>query len=134
MIENSDVFELVENTKEQVIIKVNTKTPLEVAKHPYLSAEYEYITVTKGRNHIFTIIYKNGNTQNFDFEESGYTLISDTMTLLKTKIIEFIENNGIMIDVNTCEKPIEACIYYNSNFENWQATLTYPNREEAFYS
>lgn len=116
------VFTLVENNNNNVIIKVNAENNLVIAQHPYIDSSYDYITVTKGGNHILTIIYKNGSTYSFHWGISGYTLISDILEVLKKNVIHFIEQE--------CHIPLEltsniksAKIYYNSNFKMWQLTL-----------
>ena len=54
-------FILAKNAEDMAILKVVAKTPWEVAQHPYLSSNYEYITVTKGEDHVMEdeISYQN---------------------------------------------------------------------------
>ena len=40
-------FALAKNTEDMAILKIVVKTPWEIAQHPYLSSDYEYITMTK---------------------------------------------------------------------------------------
>ena len=49
-----EIFEIVSNNSEQVVLKVNADDPLTVAMNPYVSGEYAYVTVTKGTEHILT--------------------------------------------------------------------------------
>ena len=85
------VFEVQEITDEQVILKVNAKDPLTVAQHPYLDATMAYITVTKGDNHILTVIKEDGSRGvSFHWGLGGYTLISKNLTRLQDKVREFI--------------------------------------------
>ena len=93
-----ELFTLVEDTKEQVIIKNNAKTPLEVAQHPFVQSNYEYITVTKGdRTHILTVVRTDGSTFSFNWGNST-TLISENLTRLKKEVLSFIACEGIDIE------------------------------------
>lgn len=118
----TDIFELEDVDYNQVVIKVKADTPLKVAKFPFVSGNYEYITVTRGGNHILTVIHKDGHTFSFSWGNGGYTLISDELKLLKRNILAFIENNDIIIAYDG--SPVtKASIYYNDSFKCWQLSL-----------
>ena len=116
------IFELEEYDDKQVIVKVNAKDTLAVAKHPYVSSDIAYITVTRGTDHIFTVIKSDGKTFSFSFGSSGYTLISKDLEALEKAVLDFISKNGINIYYHG-GKPSNADIFYNKNFEKWQLTI-----------
>lgn len=116
----NNVFELVQRTNEQVVIKVNADNNLVIAMHPYVDSNYDYITVTRGKNHTLTIVNKNGSTCSFDWGDRGRTLISDGLERLKKEVVKFIEEDcKIVLDADT-DDFYEASIFYNSNFKKWQ--------------
>lgn len=132
MINSKYPFTLVDNTNEQVILKNEAKTSLDVARFPYVSSQCDYITVTKGKNHILTIINENGSTFDFHWGERGYSLVSEAHDLLRKKVVEFVEKEcAISLDVLTIENPVKAHIFYNSNFGLWQGKLIYRDGETA---
>jgi hypothetical protein len=84
-----------------------------VAQYPFLSSDYAYITVTRGKNHILTVIHSNGTKFDFHWGESGHTLISDGLELLRQNVIAFIGQCRIILDYDGFE-PKKATIYYNN--------------------
>lgn len=117
------VFELCHRDSEKVVLKVNADDPLVVAMHPYISSDMAYITVTRGNEHVLTVVKKDGTTFSFTWGESGHTLISKNLETLKKKVISFIENdNHILLEWNDSQ-PVEANIFFNSNYKLWQLTL-----------
>ena len=119
----SDIFEIEEYDYNRVILKVKADTPLKVAKYPFVSGEWEYITVTRGKDHILTVIKKDGTTFDFHWGYSGYTLISENLELLKANVVHFIENeNAILLDY-IGKEPEEVGIFYNDNYKSWQISF-----------
>lgn len=121
------VFSIKEVTSNQIILSVKAKDPLTVARYPFLQKKFEYITLTRGKKHILTVIYEDGNTFYFDWGDGGYTLISDSLEMLKKAVCQFIEGKGILLEY-TGKPVVRAVIYYNRNFHRWQLTL-----DEAHY-
>lgn len=117
-----EIFELLETTPEQVVIKVNAKDALTVARHPYIQANYEYITVTRGKEHILTIVHDTGTTFSFHWGDSGYTLISDSLEKLKRKVLEFISKHDVLMECNF-DKADKADLFYNIYHKAWQLSL-----------
>lgn len=115
-------FTLVTVTNEQVVLKVNAEDNLMIAMHPYISSDYDYITVTRGSNHILTIIYTNGHTFDFHWGIGGYTLISDGLERLRREVCDFIKENHILLDMKS-DVIRKATVYYNNNYHKWQLTL-----------
>lgn len=93
----NEVLSIEEVTKEQVIVKVNADTPLKVAKFPFLSGDMAYITITRGSEHIFTVIKHDGKTWDFHWGSTGYTLISEGIKRLKDEVVKFIEDKNIIV-------------------------------------
>lgn len=117
-------FSLVENTDEMVILKNEVKNPLEIAKNPWLSSDDEYITITKGRDHVLTLVKTDGKTVSISFGGRGSTLISDSFRKLKEKAVETAQVFGVLLEIPTTRKPDNVCIFYNDSYKKWQAVLT----------
>lgn len=117
-------FSLVENTDEMVILKNEVKTPLEIAKNPWLSSDDEYVTITKGRDHVLTLVKTDGKTISISFGGRGGTLISDSFRKLKEKAVETAQVFGVLLEIPTTRKPDNVCIFYNYGYKEWQAVLT----------
>ena len=122
MYDLSKVLEIKEISKKQVIIKVNAKDPLTVARYPFLNSEMAYITVTRGDEHVFTVTKENGKTWSFHFGKSGYTLIDESTETLKRNVMQFIKDNDIAIKYSE-GTPTKATVYYNSNLRKWQLSV-----------
>lgn len=117
------VFQLVQVTPSQIILKVTADDPLTVALYPFVSSDMAYITVTRGDEHTLTVTKKDGKTWSFHWGNSGYTLISENGERLKKAVIEYIQDyQHILLGWVDC-KINEATIYYNNNFRKWQLTL-----------
>lgn len=128
------IFEVADNSLDTLVIKVKKLSPLEVALHPFVSANMQYITVSKGRNHTLTVIYENGHHgDRFNWGDSGYTLISDGLEDLKKAVIKFAEDeNRILLDADFT-KITEAYICYNNNFHAFQLFVGGEGRNYACY-
>lgn len=117
-------FEIADEDARQVILKVNAKDALTVARHPYLSSDMAYITISKGRDHTLSVINENGTVgKSFDWGESGYTLIGGRLEQLRAASVRFAQLQAICLDARTMSYPTEATIFYNPNFKCWQAQL-----------
>lgn len=88
------VFNLVDVNDEQVVIKVNAEDNLTIAMHPYISGNYDYITLTRGyeKDHIFTVIRKDGTTWSFHWGPHGCTMTSASVDRLRNKTLDFLIN------------------------------------------
>lgn len=118
------VFSIEENTPTEVIVKVLPLSLIDVAKHPFVSADWAYITVTKGKNHVLSVIKQDGTKGvSFEWGKGGYTLISNGLEDLKQAVCLFVErDSAIMLDVDF-ESIKEATICYNSNFKKWELII-----------
>ena len=129
----NDVLSIQEYDEEQVIVKVNADDPLTIAKFPFLSSDMAYITITRGKEHIFTIIKKDGTTWSFHWGRSGYTLIGESTERLKKEVVAFVENNKIILE-RTKGNPIKAKIYFNPNFRKWQLKIETTKSDFNYWS
>ena len=132
----SKVFTLMEETAEQVVIKVTAVDNYVIATHPYISGDYDYITITRGKNHIFTIIYKDGHTWSFSWGDRGTTMISDGTRRLKEKVLKFLEEEcHILIGWDGIKRPTdEICIYCNPNWKQWQLSIRSKSGDAYWWS
>lgn len=123
---NHNVFNLEYYDNNIVAIKVKELSNLEIAKTPYISKEYDYISVTRGKNHILTVVKKDGSTFNFSWGVNGHTLIGYALEFLKKNVIDYIEEYCyIPLEMDFGSKDIaniEVC--YNRYFECYQANFT----------
>ena len=119
-----DVFEVCEVSDDKVIIKVNTDDLLAIARHIGLDANAAYITVTRGKDHVLSVIKKDGTSYSFDWGESGYTLISNRLEALRLDVIDFIHENGgaarrgVATATRACPRgapPCSACLSSSGN-------------------
>lgn len=129
----NNVLSIQEYDEEQVVVKVNANDSLTVAKYPFLSGDMAYITVTRGDDHIFTVIKKDGKTWSFEFGSKGHTLIGESTERLKKEVLQFIKENDIILGRIKGE-PREATVYYNSNFKKWQLTIETTKGRFYFHS
>ena len=135
MYDMTKVFKIEDVTNEQVIVEVSAKDPLTVAKYPFLNSQMKYITVTRGSNHICTVIKEDGTTWNWHFGDHGHTLISDSVFELQKNLLKFIASHDIIIDY-AGGSPKSACIYYNDNYNKWQLTvesIRNGQKDDGFY-
>lgn len=117
------IFTIVHIDYNQVIIEVKADTPLVVAMFPFVTSQMNYITVTRGREHVFTIINKDGSTKSFHWGERSVDCINESTKMLKANVLRFIQDNGIILDYNG-QKINEVKIYFNSNYKKWQLSLS----------
>lgn len=122
-------FTLVYNSNEMVILEIKDKDALSIAKHPYLSSDYKYITVSKGIKNMLTVTKENGTTtsnyiQNLNFERLNISTISD---LLEFKVLEAILKYGIPIGLKTVYMPTSFKLCFNPTYKLWQTYISVKN-------
>ena len=116
------IFTFEDINDEVIVLKVNCNSPLEAAKNPYVDMTYNYISLTRGRDHILTVVDKQGKSWSIDFGISGHTLVDDRTTLLKNKVLDFLNENHILVEYRG--QPLrEASIFYNHNYKQWQLSM-----------
>lgn len=118
----NEIFELYHVDEDKVVIKVKADSTLKVAMFPFVSMEYEYITVTRGRDHVLTVVYKNGKTFDFHWGFNGHTLISEGLTKLKKSVLDFINDTDILLEYNGGFYS-NPKIFYNSSYHKWQFSM-----------
>ena len=84
----NDVFKYVTHNDEIVVLEVLADDPLTVALHPYIDANYKYITVDR-KDRYLTITKKDGSSWGY----GAGTLISDGLRTQRKKVFELINNN-----------------------------------------
>lgn len=107
----SDVFTLFEESKEQIIIQVHADDALTVARHPYVNADFAYITVTRGDDNTFVVVRKDGSTFSWHSGTRGSTLISENLQRLESEIKRFLRHERVFLDVRTELNPCAADFY-----------------------
>lgn len=117
-----NIFYLKHIDDEKIIIQVLADDTFKVAMFPFVSSNWEYITVTRGKNHTLTVIKKDGTTFGFHWGFNGHTLIDDSLESLKKNVLKFINESNILLEYNG-GKNESAKIYYNSNYKKWQLTI-----------
>ena len=116
------IFTLEEVNKDLIVIKVNCDNNLTAAKNPPIDMTYDYISITRGKDHIFDVIRKDGTSFNFHFGDSGRTCIDKSTELLKNKVLSFLEEKNILIGYEH-QPLVKATIYYNRSYDKWQLTM-----------
>lgn len=116
------IFTLEETDNEVIVLKVNCNSPLEAARNPYVDMNTEYVSLTRGEDHILNVVRSDGSAWNFHFGKSGHTLISENTKLLKDKVLSYLHDRHILIDY-TGEKFRNATIFYNDNYDKWVLRL-----------
>ncbi len=119
------VFTLFEETREQVIVQVNADDALTVARHPYVSSNMAYITVTRGKEHVFTVVRKDGTTWCF----GSSTLLSDGVRKLRDTLLSFIREQHVFIDVRTELNPYAADFYRWNNM--WYVDFAFADTRDT---
>lgn len=106
------------------------KTPWEIAQHPYLSSDYEYITMTKEEKSVYTIVKTDGTTLSFAYLEGNASIGK-----LKGEVSGALRKYGVTVDIPTMELPQKMEIYYNRFTQSWKANLSFKgiSKEEQMY-
>jgi hypothetical protein len=113
------IFELIENSKDQVVLKVNADDALVVALNPFLQSNYAYVTVLKkqkqGSETIepkLIIVFDDGTTKEFKAREmrGSYTQYSEATNLLIRKVLAFLEEADVNIYLNSMQKPYKLFV------------------------
>lgn len=119
----NNIFELVSNNNTQVVIKVNAKDPFTVAMNPYVSGDMEYITVTKGYDHVMTVIKSDCSKWSIDWGSRGHTLIGPSTERLKMEVLKFI--NELNISIEYRNQPVKQVnVYFNDFIRKWEVSIT----------
>lgn len=111
----SNVFELVKETAEQVIVKVNAKDLMVIAEHPYVDAQMAYITVTRGDEHIWTVVREDGSTWSWHTGKGGHTCVSENVNRLREELETFLAKEHVFLGVRTELNPYAAKFYTTKN-------------------
>lgn len=113
-------FKVIHNDNTKVILEITPLNPIDVAMYPYLNSEYKYITISKGKSHMLTVVKTNGTNFHFWWGEGGHTLISQTLQELKRVVLDYLQSQYIWIEWTKTTLPTEISILYNSYFKKWE--------------
>ncbi len=101
-----DVFELVEDTFSQVIIKVNAEDPLKLARYPFINGDWAYITLSGLDKYckVVTFIKHDGSTWSINYGSST-TCVSENLINLTRALKQYLlEVHGINADGYHCRE------------------------------
>lgn len=127
----NEVFEVEVNECDKVVLKVNADDALTIAMNPFVSSDMAYITVTKGKNHILTVVKKDGTTYSFHWGHNGYTLISDSLEELRKNVVKYIKSQNILLDYDGTT-PSEVYVSFNERFAQWELGMYLRNGGMSF--
>ena len=102
------MIELVSDSEKLAVFKHLCKTPLDVALNPEFALDHAYYTITKGPSHVFTVVKLDGSTWSFEFGRGGATLISQSTSDLRKRVLAFALENSILMDLTSAPKKAEA--------------------------
>ena len=127
------IFSLANISNETVVLKINCDTPLQAAKYPYVDTTYEYLSITRGKDHIFSVINKQGECiKTFEDYSDHRAILGNKTELLKTKALAFLKNNHILINY-AGERMTKASILYNPRFGKWTLVMEDPACNKVLY-
>ena len=75
------IFTFEDINDEVIVLKVNCNSPLEAAKNPYVDMTYDYISLTRGLDHILTVVDKQGKSWRTRFLIFSMKIISLSNTV-----------------------------------------------------
>ena len=127
-----EVFELVKVDKAKAILKVKELDNLTIAEYPFLNSKMEYITATRGKDAVMTVINKDGSTWHADLM-SGYYFDSKSTNDLKKAVKNFFQStHGILLGLCIDNDEIDyACIFQGYRF--WQLVLKANGKEQNLH-
>ena len=129
---SKQIFSIEDIDSDIIVLKVNCNSTLDAAKHPYVSMNDDYISLTRGKDHLMSIIHKDGSSTNFHFGRRGHTIIGKDLEMLKSKVLDFLHENNILIGYQ--HEPLYAAnVFYNSNYKQWELTLEMTKGDNVYY-
>lgn len=89
-----DLTELIENNNKYVLLKIKDNvSKINLIKIDGFNGCEEIIKLTKGDNHICTILAKDNKSYSWEWGTNGFTLISNGMKLKQKTIVNCIKND-----------------------------------------
>lgn len=85
-----NLVDIVENNEECVILKIKDDKKIDLIKLGYFDGNEDLIRLTKGENHTCTIFDKDGSTFSWYWGTRGYTLVSESTSIMGKLIEECI--------------------------------------------
>ena len=129
---SKQIFSIEDIDSDIIVLKVNCNSTLDAAKHPYVNMNDDYISLTRGKDHLMSIIHKDGSSINFHFGRSGHTIIGKDLEMLESKVLDFLHENNILIGYQH-EPLCAANVFYNSNYKQWELTLEMTKGDNVYY-
>lgn len=128
-----NLLQLVSTANDVVVVRLNPElTVLDHALNPWLP-EAQYVSVTRGRNHIMTFIYEDGSKWSIEWGDNGCTLLADSLRETRNKIVDFIQKEcGIMLDLYENSIPVEAWIYFDGFCECYRVSVYDQNKNLGY--
>lgn len=135
MTTSNGIFNLMEVTRDLVVIKIADLTNYQIATHPYVNGEMDYISVTRGINHIMTIVNKNGKTWSVDWGRDKFTACSSNVEKLRKEVVNFLEKDCyIALDAHFDLKHSEEInVFYNNNTKCWQMVAKHCKEKQTIF-
>ena len=119
----SEIYSLVSREPKTIVVKVKDVNNLTIAKNPFINAQMDYLSITRGEHKVLTVIHKDGSTFSFGWGGGSHTIVSDELIQLKQSIEDFIEKQ-CLIPLEWDDGEIsDSSVYYNSNFNCWMFRL-----------
>ena len=117
----NNILELVHVDESKVVVKFKELSNLEKAMTSWVLPNAEYVTITRGRDHIMTIIRNDGSSWSIEWGDSGCTVMSKSLIESRNRIVDFIEQECyILLNIT---KATKATVLYNRHVCSWQITL-----------
>ena len=114
----NSILELVHVDDSKVVVKFKELSNLEKAMNSWVLPEAEYVTITRGRDHIMRIIRKDGSSWSIEWGDSGCTAMSKSLIESRNRIVDFIEQEcHILLNIT---KIVGATVLYSRNLCSWQ--------------
>lgn len=124
------VFYLKDVSFDKVIIKMIGDSSLYINEYPFLDSHYDYFTVTRGKEHDLIITFDDGTICRIHWGLYRNTQMDNMLSTLQAAIIQFIQDNDIILDYNGGIIN-EAIILYNNAYGKWSLAL-YSNKDNCF--
>ena len=121
------IFKVEKELDDLVVIRVGALTLLDIALHPFLNGNMAYISATRGDQHTFTVVNKDGTTWSWDYGAKHSTMVDDNTKRLQRAIENFLIENGVLLENKTTKLPDHCSIYYNKTFNAWCARIGQQN-------
>lgn len=94
---NEKMLSIAHNDEKLIVVQNKVSSAIETALNPEIPMDEAFYSITKGDNHIFTITKHDGTTYSFEWGGHGTTLISDSMYVKKQRVLNFLQEELVLI-------------------------------------